>query len=332
MVKKKVTLVLYGADRTLWRGPAPDLSVRRLYPTRLLLEDRKLQGTAVDLNMDVLFDAGQAYVVMVTAKKHRPAWLIVDHGTFIGLVAGKKVERDFAILRLMLVPAKPVSADLGQGFAKLVARGFPLALWDQSWYDGLGAGDGSVGDASYKMALLNIEAKLRETYVDGRPLASFVRAVRRVNADRIFILVKAELKQMVEASADFAPAEGHKAPAGQPKTPAHPGGWKHKAFDVGNLQLCFSAGTEDWTGGGAVEPCYSVDADIDLKSGFGHVVEWLDNNVFGKELTNQTVVYKLLYDQGILPAYTLDQVTPAGEAKGSTPTARRRPRLATRHK
>ena len=54
---------------------------------------------------------------------------------------------------------------------------------------------------------------------------------------------------------------------------------------------------------------HSADVDIDLMKGLGHVVEWLENNVFRPgHKTNQGLVYALLYDQNILPDYTLDPV------------------------
>ena len=37
-------------------------------------------------------------------------------------------------------------------------------------------------------------------------------------------------------------------------------------------------------------------------------MEWLDNNVFKKNKTDQTRVYALLYAQGITPYYKLSQL------------------------
>ena len=51
---------------------------------------------------------------------------------------------------------------------------------------------------------------------------------------------------------------------------------------------------------------FSVDADIDLERGLLHVAEWLDNKfIHPSQKTNQTLVYALLFSQGIIPHYTL---------------------------
>jgi len=59
--------------------------------------------------------------------------------------------------------------------------------------------------------------------------------------------------------------------------------------------------------GNAGTQVFSVDADIDLERGLGHVFEFLDNHLLhpGKK-TDQTLVYALLFSQGIIPDYTLD--------------------------
>jgi hypothetical protein len=65
---------------------------------------------------------------------------------------------------------------------------------------------------------------------------------------------------------------------------------------------------------------HSADVDIDLGRGLAHAAEWLENNVFRPgHKTNQALVYGLLYDQNILPAYTLD---PAPATTSRTPLVR----------
>ena len=60
-------------------------------------------------------------------------------------------------------------------------------------------------------------------------------------------------------------------------------------------------------GGDAASMVHSADVDIDLGRGLAHAKEWLENNVFKPgHKTNQSLVYALLYSQGILPRYTLD--------------------------
>ena len=66
--------------------------------------------------------------------------------------------------------------------------------------------------------------------------------------------------------------------------------------------------------GNANKQVFSVDADIDLERGLGHVFEWLDNHVLhpGKK-TDQTQVYALLFSQGIIPDYTLNPLSETGD-------------------
>jgi hypothetical protein len=137
-------------------------------------------------------------------------------------------------------------------------------------------------------------------------LLSFVRGVRHVAVDRVFLYFDGSLKERVARTADFAAAAGHRAPPSRPDLPAHPDSWKHRRFAEGNVQLSFSRDAVPLSG--AVSTLvHSADVDIDLMKGLGHVVEWLENNVLRPgHKTNQALVYALLYDQNILPDYTLD--------------------------
>jgi hypothetical protein len=156
------------------------------------------------------------------------------------------------------------------------------------------------------MALLNIDAKLRETRINGASLLSFVQGLQHVAVDRLFLLMRPELKPLVKSSAEFASAPGHKAPTNVPvPLPAHPDSWKHTRFGAGNLQLSFAKNSQPLAGN-AGEQVFSVDADIDLERGLLHVAEFLDNKIHPSKKTNQTLVYALLFSQGIIPDYTLN--------------------------
>ena len=61
------------------------------------------------------------------------------------------------------------------------------------------------------MAFLNIEAKLRETIIDGAPLMSFVRGVRHVAVDRVFLLFDAAAES---ANATVERVRGRSGPRG----------------------------------------------------------------------------------------------------------------------
>ena len=160
------------------------------------------------------------------------------------------------------------------------------------------------------MALLNIEAKLRETPLDDeRRVLDFVRGVRLVERDRVYLWLLAAAKDLVRRSPEFSSANGHGARKDLPHLPTHPDSWKHTRFAGGNLQLSFAGREQEvQQRGQTVARCFSVDADIDLARGLGHVGEWLQNHVFEPgHKTDQREVYGLLCHQGIFPAYTLAQ-------------------------
>jgi hypothetical protein len=306
MAAKRVTLILHRADRELWEGKGAKLRVTDVnqVPLRILEERRLNAGTSVVLiDLDLHFDTGQVYGISIEVKKHRLAWHLINRRSFIVRQADGEREVEAIILRMLLVPNRAASSDLDRGHDRMMGAGSPM----------VDAANGISREAyrdfaiPQKMALLNIEAKLRETSLHGVPLLSYVEGVRHVAVDRLFLLMNPELKQVVRAAPEFASAPGHPSPDDAPlPLPAHPDSWKHRAFGAGNLQLSFSAATEAHpTIPGRL--IHSVDADIDLARGVGHVFEWLDNNVFqpGKR-TEQTHVYALLFSQMIEPYYTLD--------------------------
>lgn len=301
MADKRVAVILYGADRELWEGSGATLIVRDLNRDDLpVLARRKLNHPTIDITLrDLTFDAGQVYGLTIDAKGHRPASQLIRRSSFLRQDGDRRVERPDTIFRLMILPRRPAPLDLDEGYQNLVALGSTLTrFYSEQEYEDL--------EPAQQMAFLNIEAKLRETYIDHDALLSYVTAVRAVEPDRLFLLVEARLKDAVDRSADFAAAAGHPAPADHPDFPACPDSWKHTRFEFGNIQLSFSRTTEPE--GAPEQDCYAIDTDIDLARGLGHVGEWLDNNVFRRgQTTDQTLVYALLFAQGILPLYTLSQ-------------------------
>jgi hypothetical protein len=217
----------------------------------------------------------------------------------------EQVEGDDLILGLMLVPDAPGTTDVPGGLERLVQIASPFA----APMTGIDAARFQRLDVAAKMAFLNVEAKLRETIIDGAPLMSFVRAVRHVAVDRLFLLFDSGLKPRMARAVDFAGAPGHAAPKEPVGLPDHPDSWKHTRFAEGNIQLSFSADAEPLLGAGPGALVHSADVDIDLGRGLAHAKEWLENNVFRPgHKTNQALVYAQLYAQGILPQYTLDPV------------------------
>jgi hypothetical protein len=314
MTEKSVTLILLRADRELWDGGGARLRVTDVSRAELkVLHDQRLEPGehTILLRLRLPFDAGQVYGISVEAKKHRPAWQLINHETFIRRQGGAGVEEDEVFMRLMLVPQRAASSDLDLGHERLFGRGSPLT----AEVTGLSK-DAYLGlKPAAQMALLNVEAKLRETRLNGVPLASFVAGVRFAAVDRLFLFVRADLKQLIHDSPEFRGAPGHAArPDLSAALPEHPDSWKHRQFGAGNLQLSFSRLAEAMPGN-ADRRVFSVDADIDLERGVGHVFEWLDNKLRQKK-TDQTHVYALLFSQGITPAYTLDPLPQSGEEEG----------------
>jgi hypothetical protein len=331
MTAKYLTILLYGCDRNLWSGGPLTIEISDIFASggpRPLYRGVTVSAT-FELSLELPFDAGQLYGLTFSAPDHRPAWRLIHRRDFVR----DNVEESTLVLRLMLVPDSPGTSALADGFGRLFGRGSPFAAPDSGLDETMFR---SLPTAA-QMACLNIEAKLRNTPVDGVPLLSFVRGVRHVAADRVFLFFESSLKERVARSADFAGAAGHRAPASRPDLPAHPDGWKHTRFAEGNVQLSFSHDTAPLPGAPGTMT-HSVDVDIDLRKGLAHVVEWLENNVFRPgHKTNQALVYALLYDQNILPDYTLDPLpattSPSLQVKLSRATAKRearRPRTGTK--
>ena len=300
MTEKLVKVFVHGADHNLWHSGEFTITVRNSFTLEELDRPKKSSANALTLALQLPFDAGQSYSVALAAKKHRTAFMFVRHRDFIQ--PRDDIETDTFTTSLMLVPDNSVSSNLDGGHEKLQELGSPLVAPGV----GIKADEFHQLEPEAKMALLNIEAKLRMTFVQGRPLLSFVAGVRHVAVDRLFLLMDPRAKEALRHSPDFAGAPGHGAPEGLPDIPSHPHSFKHTRFGEGNIQLSFSDRTEPFVNGGGA-PCHSVDVDIDLARGLGHVVEFLENNVFkpGKK-TDQTLVYALLFNQDIKPSYTLD--------------------------
>ena len=303
MPEKQVTVIVLRADRELWDGGELRLRVKDMRAgLRLLSEVRFNNASVIQVNLNLPFDAGQVYGIEVRAPGHRSGWQLIRRRTFLREEGGRRIEIDNAIFRLMLVPNNPSSVDLNDGYDQLLAEASPTVSGPQPW----SRESYLAMEDEEKMAFLNIDAKLRDTRINGVSIRSFVRGVGNVGRARVFVFVRPELKDLVDVSSDFDSAPGHEAPEGSTiSLPNHPDSWKHNRFGAGNLQLSFSDSTMPLP----IDPAqrvYSVDADIDLERGLLHVAEWLHNEVLNPgQTTDQTLVYALLFSQGIIPRYTL---------------------------
>lgn len=242
---------------------------------------------------DLPFNAGQVYGIQVDSDDHRAAWRFIRRHDFLRQQGGQEIEENDRNFRLMLVPNNPESVDLDRGYELLKQEESPAVVgahpWPEDRYNDMGHRE--------KMAFLNIDAKLRETRINGVPIRSFVEGVSDVAPARVFLFVRPELKDLVAASSEFEGVLGHGA--------SHPDSWKHTLFGGGNIQFSFSHSTMPLPN--AARQVYSVDADIDLERGLNHfLLEWVHNEIFHPDAkTDQTRVYSLLYAQGIIPHYTL---------------------------
>jgi hypothetical protein len=102
MIKKKVTVIVLGADQKLWTGGKLRLKVTDLRKDLKSLKSVSFPGTSniIEVNLDLPFDAGQAYGIQVDAEDHRSAWQIIKRRTFLREEGGQQVEIDNAIFRL----------------------------------------------------------------------------------------------------------------------------------------------------------------------------------------------------------------------------------------
>ena len=190
MTEKRVTVILYGSDRNLWRGGALQIKVADLFAAGgpKVVSSGKTEASTVELRLQLPFDAGQLYGLTFSAPRHRPAWQILRRLDFIRMP--DQVEVDDLILRLMIVPDSPGTTDVPGGLERLAQIASPFAAAGM----GIEAPAFQRLDVAAKMAFLNVEAKLRETVIDGAPLMSFVRAVRHVAVDRLFLMFDSGLK------------------------------------------------------------------------------------------------------------------------------------------
>lgn len=306
MAIKTVTLIILRADRELWDGGTVRLKVTDMRQGLKILHNEPLdEGShTILINLDLHFDAGQVYAISVESKGHRTAWQLIKRRTFLREEGGTTIEVEGTTMRLMLVPNNPSSSDLDDGYDQLRSTGSPTV----ADVTGLSRQDFLKLKDPAKMALLNIDAKLRATRINGISVLTFVQGLVKVRVDRLFLFVSPDLRQLVADSADFASAPGHDEPPDDTPVPllGHPRSWKHIRFGAGNVQLSFSEDTlalpQDTN-----KQVFSVDVDIDLERGLLHVAEWLDNKfIHPSQKTNQTLVYALLFSQGIIPHYKLD--------------------------
>ena len=126
MTEKRLTIILYGCDRNLWRGGPLNIRVADVFASggpRMLYKGTAEEST-LELRLSLPFDAGQVYGLTFSAPRHRPAWQLIRRQDFIRVA--ENIESDDLVLRLMLVPDDPRTTDLTKGFDRLKQLASPF--------------------------------------------------------------------------------------------------------------------------------------------------------------------------------------------------------------
>jgi hypothetical protein len=147
---------------------------------------------------------------------------------------------------------------------------------------------------------LNLEAKLRETLLDGIPAMDLIKRIEgtsNIQGDRIFAWVDKDMPNLVEKEIDRNRDSFDKIPEWANKM-------NHKGFPIsfkqrvpfGSLQLSFASQP--------VNGLLAADIDIDLYYGLGHIGEVFRNQVTDNP-TDPFTVYTQLFDQRLFPLYLM---------------------------
>src|SRR5262249_55577733 len=147
---------------------------------------------------------------------------------------------------------------------------------------------------------LNIEAKLRNTLLNGTPGIELIRQIEGVDGirqDRILAKVDQGMPQRVRAEIEESDSFFQVPPfANEVFHKGFPISFKQKV-PFGSLQLSFAENPEN-------DGLLKADIDIDLFTDIGHFGEVL-RNIITKQETDPYTVYVQLFDQGIFPLYLL---------------------------
>ena len=287
-----INVSVFNAARQPWGGPEVRLVLTDPFTSssnKRLVDKTMKKGTNRIVLEGVPADAGQRYILFLDADKHR------SHSVF-----PVKPARDAATpVNIMLIPNDPVPtfATFSYNELELSSPQFHSALSGgvvEGDFLGLPKSDSKFGHVRMA-ALLNIEAKLRATALKQGKAVDHVRAIKNLDCcerDRIKADVAADMPAQVR---------GHK---GFNELNEDLNELNHKGFPVSfkekvafcSLQLSFAKKAQ--------AGLLSADIDIDLLTDIGHFGEVIQNKIT-KMKTDPFTIYTLLFDQGILPLYTL---------------------------
>jgi len=292
-----IRVSLCGGDRRPWSGGPVNLRLIDPFSQteKVLVDHRTGAGVNSVLLERAPADRGQNYSLLASADGCRDAGLYP-----VKPLAGREIQA-----ALMLVPSRPAPDLASFSFAALeaVSAKFHQAL--------TAAGITEAAFAALPperiAGALNVEAKLRGTSLAGARAVDFVvraggpehQGTDSVEQDRIFAWVdktmpakvREDIRQSKQKSfRELDEAENEVFHRGYPVS------FKQRV-PFGSLQLSFArrAGDND---------LLAADIDIDLFTDIGHFGEVLRNHILSQK-TDPFTVYRMLFDQGIVPLYTL---------------------------
>jgi hypothetical protein len=201
---------VFDASRQLWSGPKVRLVLTDPFTSstnKKLVDKTMKKGTNTIVLEGIPTDAGQRYILLLDANKHR------SHSVF----PVKPAPDTETPINVMLIPNDPVPNFAAFTYKELNLRSpqFHSALSQnitESDFLGLAKTDAKFGQIRMS-ALLNIEAKLRATALKEGKAVEFVRAIKNLESferDRIKVDVAENmpgnvrgLKTFMELSEDL---------------------------------------------------------------------------------------------------------------------------------
>lgn len=243
------------------------------------------------LNITQLSSAqGGIFRLLVYPARHRPV------GRFVRIQEGKTTS----VAIMLPVDPDRVSDVEAPAFSDVSeALGTVLAASDVEGFDGLrGESLYEALDGPRMAGLLNIFGKMAATTFDNETsVASYLTSITRLRGDRLFALVKKELRDHTRNSVTsglFRTVSGaaHTPPPGYAAVDSY-----KTRESYGNLQLTF------FNRPGMLD--FLVDADIDDAQGIGHVFQVLKNLLPGQETNPYDIHEILLAHQKLDPGYRL---------------------------
>jgi hypothetical protein len=287
-----INVSVFDAKRQLWRGPEVRLVLMNPFSgssNKKLVDKTMKKGTNNIILESVPADAGQRYILLIDADKHR------SHAVF----PVKPIPEGETPVNIMLIPGKPVPdfSAFTYNDLKLNSPHFHKALSDsipEADFLGLAKTDKKFG-LTRMCAVMNIEAKLRATSLKNGKAVDYIRAIKNLDSlerDRIKVDVGDDMPTNVKGLKSFNELNEDLNEL------------NHKGFPVSfkeklafcSLQLSFAKKGENGV--------LASDIDIDLLTDIGHFGEVIKNKIT-KMKTDPFSIYVLLFDQGIQPLYTL---------------------------